>query len=228
MKFNARTGGLAAVTLAGFTLVALASRARPGQSGVRTVTRSGAPREASVTVRPQGDRSSAAPVGTSHDFRVPWSLIQWVLIVTLLLAVLGLAVVLWPRLLGWLRSRQRARRAVRPPAEPTRDEVRRQVSNALRSTMSQMANGQIRDGVILCWHRLEQTAEAAGLRRRPSETSSDLAERLLSTLPLSEAPLNRLAALYREARFSSHPIPAEAVTQARADLAQLRSELEAA
>ncbi len=228
MRSNARNGWLAAATLAGFTLVAFAARARPEQSGVATAVRSGAPREPSVTAQPQDDKSGAASSQTGADFRVPWSFIQWVLIATLLVAALGLAVVLWPRLLGWLRSRRRARRTVRPPAEPSRDDVRRQVSNTLRSTMSQLANGQIRDGVILCWHRLEQTAEAAGLRRRPSDTSSDLAERLLSSLPLSEAPLNRLAALYREARFSSHPIPAEAVAQARADLAQLRSELEAA
>jgi len=49
---------------------------------------------------------------------------------------------------------------------------------------------------------------------------------LLATLPLSEEPLSRLTALYREARFSSHPIPAAAVAQAQADLARLRSELE--
>lgn len=228
MKSNARNGWLAAATLAGFTLVAFAARARPQQPDVRTVVRSGAPREASVTAPPADDQLNTVPPETSDGFRVPWSFIQWVLIGTLLLALLGLAVALWPRLLAWLRSRQRGRRTVRPPAEPTPDDVRRRVSNTLRSTMSQMANGQIRDGVILCWYRLEQTAEAAGLRRRPAETSSDLAERLLSSLPLSEAPLNRLAALYREARFSSHPIPAEAVAQARADLAQLRSELEAA
>lgn len=228
MKAKARNGWLAAATLAGFVLVAYAARAQPHRSGVRTVVRTGAPREPSATARPADDQLTNVAPKASGDFRVPWTFIQWVLIATLLLAVLGLAVALWPRFLAWLRSRRRDRRAARPPAEPAPDEVRRRVSSTLRSTMTQVANGQIRDGVILCWHRLEQTAEAAGLRRHPAETSSDLAERLLASLPLSEAPLNRLAALYREARFSSHPIPAEAVAHARADLAQLRSELEAA
>jgi hypothetical protein len=229
VKGNVGKGWLAAATLAGFTLVAFAARAQPRQAGEPTVVRSGPPQQAPATALPQDDRLGAVPPkAASDDFRVPWSLIQWVLVATLLLAVLGLAVALWPRFLAWLQARRQARRTVRPPSEPAPDEVRRRVSNTLRSTMSQMANGQIRDGVILCWHRLEQTAEATGLRRQPSDTSSDLAERLLSSLPLSEAPLNRLAALYREARFSSHPIPDEAVAQARADLAQLRSELEAA
>lgn len=227
MKFNAGNGGLAAAALTGFLLVGLAARAEPGQSGAQTAVRSGGPREAAATAAPQRDQWATPPPEATHDFRVPWSLIQWILIGTLLLAVLGLAVVLGPRLIAWLSSRRLAPRTARQ-VEPVHDEVLRQVSNALRSTMTQMASGQIRDGVILCWHRLEQAAEAANLRRLPSETSSDLAERLLATLPLSQAPLNRLAALYREARFSSHPIPAEAVAQARADLAQLRSELEVA
>ncbi len=227
MRLNVGDRWLATATLAGFVLVALAARAGPGQSGIGTVTRSGGPRQASVTARPQSDQVGTPPSDTGRDFRLPWSFIQWILIGTLLLAALGLAVVLWPRLTAWLRTGRRAPGALRP-VEPAPDDVLRQVSHTLRTTMSQLAGGQIRDGVILCWHRLEQTAEAAGLRRQPSETSSDLAERLLATLPLSEAPLNRLAALYREARFSSHPIPAEAVTQARRDLAQLRSELEAA
>lgn len=94
--------------------------------------------------------------------------------------------------------------------------------------MSQVAGGQVRDGIILCWHRLEQTAEAAGFDRRPADTSTDLASRLLAALPVSPAPMDRLAALYREARFSSHPLGSQAIAQARADLAQLRSELEAA
>ncbi|HEY0167108.1 MAG TPA: DUF4129 domain-containing protein [Jatrophihabitans sp.] len=227
MRFNAGNGGLAAAALAGFLLVGLAARAEPEQSGAPSAVRSGGPREAATTAVPQPDQWTTPPPEATGDFRVPWSLIQWVLLGALLLAVLGLAVVLGPRLIAWLRSRRAASRTARP-VEPAREEVLRRVPDRLRAPVTDVAQGQIRDGVILCWHRLEQAAEAAGLPRLPSETSSDLAERLLSTLPLSQAPLDRLAALYREARFSSHPIPAEAVTQARADLARLRSELEAA
>lgn len=230
MRVGLRDGWLAAATLAGFTLVGLAARARPDQPAT---TSTGAPPSGVLVIRttppaPVEAPPRVPPRGRLH-FRLPWSVIEMVLLATLLVAVVGIAVVLWPQLAAWLRLRRSGRfRRPRRPIEPAPDDLIRQVSRTLRSATSQVAGGQVRDGVILCWHRLEQTAEAAGLRRSPADTSSDLVGRLLASMPLSEAPLNRLAGLYREARFSSHPIPAEAVAQARADLGQLRSELEAA
>jgi hypothetical protein len=178
-----------------------------------------------VTTTPQDDLAGVPPSNHGH-FRLPWTFIGLLLTAILLLALIAIVVALWPQLR--IRLRSRGRRRARRPVEPAPDDLIRQVSGTLRTTMSQVTGGQIRDAVILCWHRLEQTAEMAGLRRSPADTSSDLVGRLLASMPVSEAPLNRLAALYREARFSSHPIPAEAVAQARADLGQLRSELEAA
>ncbi|HEX8094735.1 DUF4129 domain-containing protein [Jatrophihabitans sp.] len=224
MRLGVRNGWLAAASVAGFALVALAARAGPGGSTTRTRGRSRVPPEATISARPPGGASGNPPRG---HFHLPWQVIAFVMLASLLLLVIGLLMVFWPQFPDWLRIRRR-RSAIRRPVEFAPDDLATQVARTLDSTMSQLAGGQIRDGVILCWHRLEQTAEAAGLRRSPADTSSELADRLLATLPLSEAPLNRLAALYREARFSSHPIPAAAVVQARADLAQLRSELEAA
>jgi hypothetical protein len=224
-RLHRRDRWLAAATLTGFGLVALAARARPAPAGPgETPGRPSARLTPSVTAHPQGDRSHNVRPPAPEHFRLPWSLIQAILGATLLLAVIGLIVTLWPRLpaLRWHR---------RPPPElradePALDDLARRVSHTLRTTEAQVAQGQVRDGIILCWHRLEQTAEAAGLSRRPADTSTDLATRLLTALPLSPAPMNRLAAVYREARFSTHPLGAEAVAQARADLAQLRSELD--
>ena len=246
MRFTAGDRWLAAATLAGFGLVAVAARARPASLGPDPAAgEHGAPRGVSTSAPPPVDNclrpsmSQGRLVSTAADQParchhpngdtswVPWSFLQLMVASVLLLAVIALVVALVPRLPRW-RRRSRPRRAPARPVELAPDDLAREVSRTLASTMSQLAGGQIRDGVILCWHRLEQTAEAAGLRRSPADTSSELAEKLLATLPLSEAPLNRLAALYREARFSSHPIPAAAVDQARADLAQLRAELEAA
>lgn len=179
----------------------------------------------SATAHPQVDRSHNVRPPALHHFRLPWSLIQWLLAATLLLAVVGLIVTLGPRLPAFRWPRTAPRRPPRP-AELAPDDVARRVSEAFGTTLSQVAQGQVRNGIILCWHRLEQTAEAAGFSRRPADTSTDLATRLLDALPVSPGPMNRLAALYREARFSSHPLGAEAVGQARADLAQLRSDLD--
>jgi hypothetical protein len=222
-----RDGWLAAATLAGFALVALAARARPATPAAPHV---GAQPSGVLVIRttpppPQEAPTRVPPRGHLH-LRLPWSVVEWLLLGILAAAVVGLLLAFWPQLKAGGRYRRPPRR-IRPD-DPAPDDLISQVSGTLRSTMSQLAEGQVRDGVILCWRRLEQTAEAAGLRRSPADTSSDLAGRLLASMPLSEAPLNRLAALYREARFSTHPIPAEAVVQARADLAQLRSELETA
>ena len=225
MRLRIRYGWLAAAALAGFLLVALAARARPDQPRATPTAARPSRREITMTATPPREAPPTEPPRGQTHIRLPWSVIEWLLLGVLLLAAIAILVALWPQLRTRLRSRQAPRRP--RPVEPAPDDLIRQVSSMLR-TMSQVADGQIRDGVILCWRRLEQAAEGAGLRRSPADTSSDLAGRLLASMPLSEAPLNRLADLYREARFSSHPIPAEAVAQARADLAQLRSELEAA
>ena len=225
MRLRLRHGWLAAAALAGFLLVALAARARPAPPRATPAAARPSPRDTTLPANPPTEAPPEAPPRGETHIRLPWSVIEWLLLGVLLLAAIAILVALWPQLSARLRSRRAPRRA--RPIDPAPDDLIRQVSSMLR-TMSQVADGQIRDGVILCWSRLEQAAEAAGLRRSAADTSSDLAGRLLASMPLSEAPLNRLAALYREARFSSHPIPAEAVVQARADLAQLRSELEAA
>ena len=225
MRLRVRHGWLGAAALAGFLLVALAARARPDQPRATPTAGRPSPRDTTLSANPPTEAPPEVPPEGETRFRLPWSVIEWLLLGVLLLAAIAILVALWPQLKARLRSRRAPRRP--QPIDPTPDDLIRQVSSVLR-TMSQVADGQIRDGVILCWRRLEQAAEAAGLRRSAAETSSDLAGRLLASMPLSEAPLNRLAALYREARFSSHPIPAEAVAQARADLAQLRSELESA
>ncbi|HEX8304979.1 MAG TPA: DUF4129 domain-containing protein [Jatrophihabitans sp.] len=231
MRLRARLGPpsawAASATLAGFVLVALAARAGPVPSGpADAVAQPSSPSTPRATATPQSDQLTGVPPSDSGRLRVPWSLIELLLLAILLVAVIAITLVLWPQWRGRLRSR-RSRQTPRP-FEPAPDDLIRQVSSTLRTTMSQVAGGQVRDAVILCWRRLEETAELAGLRRSPADTSSELVDRLLASMPLSEAPLNRLAALYREARFSSHPIPAEAVAQARADLVRLRSELEAA
>jgi hypothetical protein len=227
VRFRVRNGWLAAAALAGFVLVALAARARPAQREAGHAAGGGPPSGVLTSPPPRNEGPiRVPPPDQHHHFRLPWSVIGWLLLGVLIVAVVAIIVTFWPRMSIGRRARRAPGRA--RPIQPAPDDLIRQVSNTLRSTMSQVSGGQIRDGVILCWHRLEQTAEAAGLRRSPADTSSDLVGRLLASMPVSEAPLNRLAALYREARFSSHPIPAEAVAQARSDLAQLRSELEAA
>ncbi|MGB3827329.1 MAG: DUF4129 domain-containing protein [Ornithinimicrobium sp.] len=66
--------------------------------------------------------------------------------------------------------------------------------------------GEPRNAVVACWVALEDGLSAAGLTASPSETSLDLTLRVLHQWQVPAEALNDLALLYREARFSRHPI----------------------
>ncbi|MCF6379838.1 DUF4129 domain-containing protein [Nocardioides KLBMP 9356] len=66
--------------------------------------------------------------------------------------------------------------------------------------------GDPRNAIVATWHRFEVQGERAGVPRRASETSSEYALRILDLADADVAPVNRLAELYREARFSDHEI----------------------
>ena len=67
-------------------------------------------------------------------------------------------------------------------------------------------DGEPRNAIVECWHRFEQQAERAGLERRPWQTTSEFVLDLLDLVGADRGAVTRLADLYREARFSSHPM----------------------
>ena len=74
---------------------------------------------------------------------------------------------------AWPRSRRRRRRRPargRSPRPSTRGSTR-------------WPDGPVDDVIVACWVRLEDAAAAAGSGRRPSETSAELAVRVLDQLP---------------------------------------------
>jgi hypothetical protein len=217
-----RDGLLAAATVFGFVLVASAI-GRHQAGGTASVPSGGSLRR--ITDHSSQANGTRPRTGRSH-LPIPWEVIRVLLEAGLLLALVGLAYLLLP-LIPSLNLRRRRRRA-RQPVELAPDDLARQLRTTLTETLSGVEQGQVRDAVLLCWSRLEQTAEAAGFARHPSDTSTELAGRLLASLSLSTESLQRLGGLYRQARFSSHPIGPEAVAQARSDLGRLRAELETA
>lgn len=82
-----------------------------------------------------------------------------------------------------------------------------------------------RDAVVQAWLLLGQAAAAAGTPARASETAAEYAARLADAHRLPTTSLRRLAALYREARFSAHPVGPGQRAEARAELEALRSAL---
>lgn len=127
------------------------------------------------------------------------------------LATLGLVLFLLVRFVRWLREVYDARR--RRDARP--DEVafdvveapavlRREILHDAEAQRRVLLAGAPGNAIVECWHRFETQAGAAGLARSPWETSSEFTLRILELAAADDRAVSRLAALYREARFSRH------------------------
>ncbi|MCD6638297.1 MAG: DUF4129 domain-containing protein [Nocardioides sp.] len=89
-------------------------------------------------------------------------------------------------------------------SEPSR--VRAAIAEDASEQEALLRSGHPRNAVVEAWHRFEVQGARAGVPRRGSETSSEYALRLLDLVEAPPGAVNRLAALYREARFSDHPL----------------------
>lgn len=69
-----------------------------------------------------------------------------------------------------------------------------------------LTEGEPRNAIVACWLQLEAETSWAGFPRLDHETSAEYVERVIATASVDPGPITRLAALYREARFSEHPI----------------------
>jgi len=102
-------------------------------------------------------------------------------------------------------------------AESVRDDRGRQ--------LAAVAEGSPRNGIVACWLSLEESVRSAGVQPHPADTSTELVVRVLHSLDLDPRAISRLAALYREARFSEHELGEDARDEARAALGRLHDEL---
>ena len=89
----------------------------------------------------------------------------------------------------------------------------------------QLHEGDPRNAIVAAWQRFEVQGAAAGVGRKSWETSSEYAIRILDLVSADSGAVNRLAGLYREARFSEHPITEEHRAEALAALAAIRRSL---
>lgn len=85
--------------------------------------------------------------------------------------------------------------------------------------------GEPRNAIVAAWSRFEVQGERAGVGRRPSETSSEYVIRILDLVSADSGAVNRLAGLYREARFSRHEMTEEHRAEALGALAGVRRSL---
>jgi hypothetical protein len=88
-----------------------------------------------------------------------------------------------------------------------------------------LARGTPANAVIAAWVALEDAVRGAGVRDDDSRTSAELVTSVLRSYRVDRAPLDHLAALYREARFSQHPVAEEHRESAREALVQVQADL---
>jgi hypothetical protein len=129
-------------------------------------------------------------------------------IAAVLLALLAVMIV-YAVTTTWFRRLKIRRRL--PPAPPARVVLLPDVAPAdvvldVEAQLDALATGTPRNAIVACWLRLEEDVAKAGLPRHQAETSAEFTSRVLASLSLDAAPVVELAALYREARFSTHPM----------------------
>lgn len=128
-------------------------------------------------------------------------LLATVLQVVLIAAAVALLISLWNR-----RPRLQWRKA-RPPEDfDVLDDLARLVAADAAAQRTLLAVGTPRNAIVACWLRLEALTAEAGFERDPADTSEEFTSRILHQFAIDPFAVDRLAGLYREARFSSHPM----------------------
>lgn len=169
-----------------------------------------APGATGDTAEDTGAATRAAAEDTTEDAEETQTTglakVWWVLggiALTLLLAVVVVLAI---------RANRRRRHAA--PPESAREAPDRALLTDRRAARQarMVREGSPREAIIATWLDLERLVAAAGVPRRPSETSSELVVRVLDDREVPAAALTDLAALFREARFSTHE-PTEALRE---------------
>lgn len=91
----------------------------------------------------------------------------------------------------------------------------------LAARLANLGEGTPRNAIVAAWVQLEEFAGRQGLPRQESDTPAEFVARTLAAYALDEAAGQRLAELYREARFSQHPLTESHRDEARRCLERL-------
>ncbi|MFF7994393.1 DUF4129 domain-containing protein [Kitasatospora xanthocidica] len=137
-------------------------------------------------------------------------------------AAVVLAVVVAVRLSRWARRRE----TPEPPAvgaAPAGPEAA--LAEAVDSGRRALAGADARAAVIACYAAMEGSLAASGLPRHTWESPTELLRRALSDERIDAAGARELTALFREARYSTHPMDDGQVHRARTALDAIAARL---
>ena len=179
-----------------------------------------------ATADPAGDRARAKAAEDSDGSAVGNFVVN-ALTVVFIVGVVGLLAAL--AFVGYrgVRDAVRERRGEDDPEATafdvigTPDRLARALAEDAGRQRALLAEGTPRNGIVHCWHRLEELAGEAGLGRKGWETPAEFALRLLTTVEADEDAAYRLTLLYREARFSHHELDESARDEALEALATI-------
>lgn len=208
-----RSGIVAVVSVAGVLVVLLAVWAAvvgPDDplrgDGIR-------PDRASVTTPSETPTELGGASGeeVERERREPSRVLPILVGTVMALTALALAAAALWLLVVWLRGLRLGRAPAEEetgdtPLDPVVALRRLLAADAAQQEGALLADGDPRNAVVACWQRFEQTAERAGVPRQPAETSTEFTVRLLGLVAADPAAVARLSGLYREARFSTHPV----------------------
>lgn len=171
------------------------------------------------TPTPLPNSGTLAPEESVDERVVPaWTgTVFWALIfLALALAALWLVRHLWR-----LRPRRLLHVAPESGSVPLGQELKNPDAEALHrgartalDLLDEIADPQ--DAVIRSWLALEQAAEVSGAPRRPADSPTEFAGRVLRSTAAEPEAVTRLLDLYHRARFSDHAVGMAEVKQARA------------
>ncbi|MDU0304275.1 MULTISPECIES: DUF4129 domain-containing protein [unclassified Streptomyces] len=150
---------------------------------------------------------------------------------TRILVGLGIALLVVVVVIAGLRLWRHLTRPSAPEVTATYatlDDERERLARAVDFGRRALSDGDdARAAVIACYAAMEQSLADSGVTRRASDSPQDLLERAVAGGLPTEAAAATLTALFREARYSTHPMDAGHRDRAAAALAEIADGLRA-
>ncbi|MFJ9951902.1 DUF4129 domain-containing protein [Kitasatospora sp. NPDC091207] len=148
-------------------------------------------------------------------------------VIPVLFAVLGIALVIAVLVFAVLVLRRlrfvRRRPPVVLPAAPARTEDA--LAAAVVTGRRALTGADARAAVIACYAAMEDSLALSGVSRQAPDSPTELLERAIADDRVDPVPARDLTALFREARYSTHPMDQSHVGRAQAALDALAERL---
>ncbi len=125
---------------------------------------------------------------------------------TIALLVAGAAFCVFLMVRAWLASREDRTPPVGDAPDLDLEALALAVSGDASQRLEALSAGSPAEGIIAAWTHLEATLYEAGLPLPPARTSTEVSVDVLRRFSVDETTLRTLADLYREARWSRHPL----------------------